>query len=342
MTEHMYSRAGNSSVPTLTDHFKQALSVTRAQMQAGPSPLTSASQMGVGSNPFANQINTSHPVPLTANVQLPPVQDVLYGAPQLPNGDVAESSGGIFELFMSYGKWILLALLVAGAIGAYFWWKKRKSEDIVEDLANRITDDLPPQRSIQRPIHRLNNPPNLLTNQPFGPSRFSANPPSSPLPPVSNIQPQSLPENLRDNEQRTSVRGAEFSNPSIMSQMVPMSTRLKPPEPTQSMPPTDLPRQQPLPTQQPLLTQQQPILTQQQPILTQQPVPTQPLNFQPPPVLAPPLQAVQPILPLSEPTQLVAPSLPVSQPVMSVEVPISNNPQMSVPIQQSDPNFTAI
>lgn len=337
----MYNRGGNSNLPTLTDHFKQALSMTRSQLQAGPSPLTSASQMGVGSSPFVNPITNA---PFATNVPLPATQDAVYGSPALP-GDAAEYSGGggISELLFSYGKWILLALLIAGAVGAYFWWKKRKipsSDDLVEELTNNL-NDLHPQRSIQRPIHRLNNQntnPSALVNHPFGPSRFSANPPTSPLPPILN-QPQTIPENLRDNEQRTSVRGAEFSNPSIMSQMVPMSTRLKPPEPTQSMPPTDLPRQpqlQQLPVQQQQFQQQPPVQQQQQsfqPPVQEQSIPSlPPISVPTPPISAPP-------------TQLVAPSLPVSQPPISADVPISSTqgPQMvQSSSNQADPNFTAI
>jgi hypothetical protein len=334
----MYNRGGNSSLPTLTDHFKQALSMTRAQLQAGPSPLTSASQMGVGSSPFVNPVTNA---PFTSNVPLPPVQDAVYGSPALP-GDVAESSGGgITELLFSYGKWILLALLIAGAVGAYFWWKKRKvasSDDLVEEITNNL-NDLSPQRSMQRPIHRLNNQntnPSSFANNPFGPSRFSANPPTSPLPPIIPNQPPSVPENLRDNEQRTSVRGAEFSNPSIMSQMVPMSTRLKPPEPTQSMPPTDLPRQpqlqQPPPVQQQSFQQQPPAQEQMMQSLPPISMPSPPISASMPPISAPP-------------TQLVAPSLPMSQPPVSVDVPISSTqvPQMvQSSLNQADPNFTAI
>jgi len=330
----MYNRVGNSTVPTLTDHFKQALSMTRAQLQSGPSPLTSASQMGVGNSPFVNPVNNG----LTVNVPLPPAQEVgVFGSPT--TSEPSAGNGTFTDILMTYGKWVLLALIVAGAIGAYFWWKKRKAveEDVVEGIT---TNDQSPQR-FTRPIQRFNNnhnnasPLRLTTTLP--PSSIA----TSPLPPTNNHSP----ENLRDNEQHSSLRGAEFSNPSMMTtHMIPMSTRVKPQEPTQEMPPTDLPRQSIMPSQSVQLQQsqpQQPQLQQLPPVsapIPQQPQISLPISHQPPPQLvSQQLVSSQPI----QPTQLIAPSLPISsQPDNNMSVPVSNLPSQNQ--TQSDPNFTAI
>ena len=358
MSEHMAGRT-SGSVPTLTDHFKQALSMTRSQLQAGPSALSSASQMGVNGlnlnvpgtmNPMgsvsvpAAQSNAA--LNTLANIHTRP--DLAYGAGQGQGvfQNPSESPSGFAGAIQSYGKWILLLLIVVAGVGAYFWWKKRQSKS-----QNNITEEM--QMPGRRPIHRSsggmggglgtgmsipivsggggggnvgggnvgggsNAPPT------FNPSRFQ------PGPSQHTQSPQPIPENLRENEQRGAARGAEFSNPSMVSHMMPMSTRVKPAEQTQNLPPQDIANPQPPRT--PQNTQQSlPSIQSAVPSVSQPPV-NLPISQQPnQPSNQPSNQA---------PNQQV--NYPVGQPSNHVpELPIS--PQPSQPLQASaDPNFTVV
>jgi hypothetical protein len=338
MSEHMAGRmAGN--VPTLTDHFKQALSMTRSQLQSGPSALASASQMGVNGingsgtlNPIGSVPAAVHPnaaLNTLANLNTRP--DIVYGAGQGQGqgglSNPAEHSNGFMEAIQSYGKWILLLIIIVAGVGAYFWWKKRqgKSKDNVSEEMHV------PGR---RPIHRTsggmggglgtgmsitivsggggNNVPPPPPPPSFNPSRFQ---PSSYQNPQS---PQPMPENLRDNEQQGTARGAEFSNPSMVSHMMPMSTRVKPTEQTQNLPPQDISNPQPPRVTQPA---QQPLPPPIQTSLPAIPPVSQPIN--------PPIN-----LPISQPPSHV-PDLPISP--QPTQPPQSTPPQPNV-----DPNFTVV
>jgi hypothetical protein len=358
MSEHMAGRT-SGSVPTLTDHFKQALSMTRSQLQAGPSALSSASQMGV------NGVNLN--VPGTMNpmgsVSVPAVQpnaalstfanlhtrpDIVYGAGQghgqgaLPNP--SESSSGFVAAIQSYGKWIFLLLIVVAGVGAYFWWKKRQGKD-----QGSVSEEM--QMPGRRPIHRSSGgmgsgmgggmgggmsipivsggggggnagggggssvPP------PFNPSRFH------PGPSQHTQSPQPMPENLRDNEHRGVSRGAEFSNPSMVSHMMPMSTRVKPAEQTQNLPPQDI--ASPPPPRASQSTQQQSLPPIQSSLSVTSSVNQPPMDL---PISHPSAQSS------TQPSNLPpthVPELPISQPPTQI-------PQSAPPQPNADPNFTVV
>jgi hypothetical protein len=357
MSEHMSGRI-SGNVPTLTDHFKQALSMTRSQLQAGPSALSSASQMGV------NGLNLNLNVPGALNpmgsVSVPAVQpnaalntfanlqtrpDIVYGAGQghgqgaLPNP--SESSSGFVGAIQSYGKWIFLLLIVVAGVGAYFWWKKRQSKD-----QGSVAEEM--QMPGRRPIHRSSGGmgggmgtgmsiPIVSGGGGGGGGGENVGGGSSVSPPLrfqpgpsqKTQSPQPMPENLRDNEQRGSARGAEFSNPSMVSHMMPMSTRVKPTEQTQNLPPQDVANPQPPPPRAPQNTQQPlpPVQSSLSVIPTAANQPPMSLPISQPPNQPPNQQVNYP------PSQV--PDLPISpQPTQL--------PQSTPPQPNADPNFTVV
>lgn len=358
MAEHMAK-----NIPTLTEHFKQALNMTRSQMQAGPSALTSATQMGVTSGLSGGGFGGPSPPP-------PPLLNVAAATGVRPDMAVYGSGGGhgsgtvsnentgngLMGYFQSYGKWIFLVVVILAGISFYFWWKKQQrlkngksnfESDLVEDM----------QVALRRPLNRQH--PNgadseggsrNFINAPFNPSRFGPVPPQSsqtqqvllhPQLPPTSISP---PENLRGNEQQGLVRGAEFSNPNISSHMIPMSTRSKPQESVQNIPPQDLrgavPSARP-PSQVsstvPNPQQQQQISYPPNPQQLSPPPNPQQLSYPPNPQLDQQQQQQQ--LPLSPPPPQLdqQPQVVVSSPPpLPLAVPISE------PVSTHDPNFTSV
>lgn len=362
MSEHMAGRT-SGNVPTLTDHFKQALSMTRSQLQSGPSALSSASQMGVNGlnlnvpgalNPMGSVSNPSavHPnAALNTLANLHNRPDIVYGAGQFGQSGLqnpSESPSGFVGAIQSYGKWILLFIIImAGVVGAYLWWKKRQGK-----IQDNIAEDM--QMPGRRPIHRssggmgggmgtgmsipiVSGGGNNVPPSSFNPSRFH---PSMYQNPQS---PHPMPENLRDNEQHGAARGAEFSNPSMVSHMMPMSTRVKPAEQTQNLPPQDVSNPQPSRTSHHI---QQP--SQQQ--VTQQPLSQFQSSLPGIPPVSQPINPTSTNLPISQPqnqppNQQV--NYPVGHPPSHVpDLPISPQPtqptQPTPPQPSADPNFTIV
>ena len=267
------------NVPSLTDHFKQALNMTRSQMQSGPSALASATQMGVGSGGGGGGMFGISSPPQPTGVR--PAMEVYGGGGNGGNygsggnggnygsggsggngGNYGAETGGngLMGCFQSYGKWIFLAVVALAGLAFYFWWKKRQTNGGKSNLSSSdVTEDM--QVASRRPINRQHpggfDPNRTGMNTGFNPTRFGPVPPSPtqqpppwaqtqqvPLqPPQFQLPPPtatSPPENVRGNEQQGLVRGAEFSNPNISSHMIPMSTRVKSQETVQTIPPQDL------------------------------------------------------------------------------------------------------
>jgi hypothetical protein len=311
--------------PNLTEHFKQALNMTRSQFQSGSTPLNSATQMGVqqlnsfgsgsssgpGSGPggLNSKLNTTEFIPENFN-----------------NHDMGKSisivqpeSNFLVDFYNNYNKVILIGFIIL--IGCYagyvYWWRPKygygnsNNDNLnVEEMTNGIanTENTIHRRPHDPNSHKLKrvlnyNPQLQPQNQPQLQSQFQPQ-----LQSQLQSQPQPLNDNIRLNEQQMAMRGAEFANPQLVSQMMPVSTRL-----TQS-------------TQQ-VVSPQQPPVPQQVPQQVHQQVPQQ-IHQQVP------QQVSQSVIP---PPQINV----VSQPVSNDKIQLTDvNPIQTLPI--SDPNYTAI
>jgi len=294
MAEHMNlgGGGGGSNVHTLTDHFKQALNATRTHLQAGPSALSSAAQMGLrGGGP--NAIPTFPPPGLPqyggTEALYRANQPLGAGAGTMAFGDQppAPPSGLSFAGFwQTYGWWLLLGLVLCAGVAGYFWWRKKSKGGQAEAF------DL-----MQRPLNRSGIAGGGMGPVPYYPTRPAAGPlppppPSSPQPPPTLTNP---PEQLRGAENQGLVRGAEWGQPNIAAHTIPMSTRVRGSEPTPPMPPQDV---------------------------GVRPPPPQPVSQ--PPAAGPPLT-----LPISAPppaAPTTVPNVPVSGPTTTQQQPQNNDP----------------
>jgi hypothetical protein len=288
-----FIKSNGSTVPiTLTDHFKQALNMTKTQLQNGPSALTSAAQMGVTFAPPNN-----YPQTYGAGVRdISGIDGLNYPFQQQQQE----------TFFSKYGKWIFIAVVIAGGLFLWMWWKRRKNS--IEESMQQ-----------QRPLIRRQRPPLPPPTQQFNPSQQQhqhqhQQQPLSIRPPPTEYNQQT--RDIREREHDVGNRGAEYTNPLLaMSPMVPVSTRLSDGsgEGLNSNPqPMPHPQQQPYHPPPPVSSQSQ---TSPPPVSSQ---PSFPVSSQPP-SLSPPISSQ----PSSPPPQPHANPLPVSSP-------------------QADPNFTPV
>jgi len=240
-----------NNTTTLTDHFKQALNMTRNQMQNGPSALSSASQIGLNvphTNPA--MMTTNHQIP-TQTTNLPllsrPLADMPFGAREaLMNEMNAHSSEESGSFLQKYGKWIFLIVVIIAGIGFWIWWKKRQNGNDSNSEENMIVRQ---RRPLNRPGMGGNNnnnnaPPSMAELSGMGPnfaemygSRLVHSPQEDMnyggvphkdnygVPPtVTQFQSK---QSMREIENKSiDNRGAELSNPSFISSMRPINTRL--------------------------------------------------------------------------------------------------------------------
>ena len=289
--------------PNLTEHFKQALNMTRNQFQSGSNPLGASTQMGVNAPQFSNfgtpQNGISTPVvPLTTTVD---GNFEAFSTLQQPQGH----SDGITGWIKSNSTLIIIiSSVVIIGLGFYFvWLKYRKSpEHFTQGQVIPARQQID-SSSIGRPFFNFNDVSQSQSQQ-FTPQRplSQQRPPQLPPQTMSSIDEKT--DNIRGNEQQMSQRGAEFANPSFVSQMIPVSTRISSP----SQPPAQQQQAPQPPAQQQF--QQQPAPTQAMQIPINQPVPTQSMQ------------------------------IPISQPVPTQSMQIPIPPPPIVPV--SDPNFTAL
>ena len=268
--------------PNLTEHFKQALNMTRNQFQGGSNPLGASTQMGVNAPHLSN-----FGAPQSGMASTPAV-DGNFDLPSSLHQQQHTSSNNLLDWVKTNSTWIIIisSAIIVG-LGVYFyWWRIRKSTehfstgqnlalnqaDLVHNRQSNQMDDYSDrtQRFIpQRPLHQQR--PQQQTQQ-------NAQNPQ----PFSSIDEKK--DNIRGNEQQMSQRGAEFANPSFVSQMMPISTRISSP----SQPPSQPQQQQSMqiPISQPAQPMQIPISQTTQPTQSMQiPVSqlTQPTQSIPPP-----------------------------------------------------------
>lgn len=304
--------------PNLTEHFKQALNMTRNQFQSGSNPLGASTQMGVNAPQFSNfgtpQNGISTPVvPLTTTVD---GNFEAFSTLQQPQGH----SDGITGWIKSNSTLIIIiSSVVIVGLGFYFvWLKYRKSpEHFTQGQVIPARQQID-SSSIGRPFFNFNDVSQSQSQQ-FTPQRplSQQRPPQLPPQTMSSIDEKT--DNIRGNEQQMSQRGAEFANPSFVSQMIPVSTRISSP----SQPPAQQFQQPPVPTQAMQIPISQPVPTQAMQIPINQPVPTQSMQ-----------------IPISQPVPTQSMQIPINQPVPTQSMQIPIPPPPIVPV--SDPNFTAL
>jgi hypothetical protein len=276
--------------PTLTDHFKQALNMNRAQLQNSPSAISSAAHLGLinpNGNNISNNINTTHKL-LPEYVNSNNNMDQIFGS-RYQQQDI-ESVG----FLQNYGKWIVMGVvIIILSIAGWIWWKKQNQNQ------NNINNNEIEKMFSRRNLKRIGEPRMDQSDQQPYPIQYPL-----PLPPLNNNNNNNnrsaqeegqgqlhyatgLPtfqntlkdqqKSIREKEQDVSMRGAEFSNPNFMSTIRPQLPESR----RESLYPSDaVPRQSlyPPPPQQFQSPQQPP---QQQPPQQQ---------FQSPPPLPPPQQ----------------------------------------------------
>ena len=317
--------ASSVPAPNLTEHFKQALNMTKMQYQSGSNPLTSATQMGV---------NT--PMQNFGSSGLTSVENI-GSADMLPVHEMTNNSntGGMRGFIHRNSRFIIiLSIIVIVGLGLYFfWWKKRKvSENFTQQEAlggtrgdrRQISSVYGENGEMNQRTQRISNPRPQLNAV----SQYFNQPQSQQVQNLQNLPSQFTPssENIRDNEQQMAVRGAEFANPNFVSHMMPVSSRISAPQVISPPPPQTQPSH--LPPQAQLQAQAQPQLQLQPQI--QIPVSQPQIQI---PISQPQFQ-----IPISQ-TQSTTQSEP-----QQIQLPISPSvpppPITHAPV--SDPNFTAI
>ena len=340
------SAAPFGPAPNLTEHFKQALNMTRNQFQSGSSPLGASTQMGISTPQFSNfgtpqngaasaalgsGVPGSTPVGIDGNFEMSPA--LLHHQPSIA------PAGGLVNWIKSNSTWIIiLSSIVIVGLGLYFfWWKNRKLPEHFTQgqISSQRQMDPIHQRQpfMQQQVRQHELQPTYMneyseTNQRFNPRPLNQQRQQPQQSPQFMSSMDEKPENIRGNEQQMSQRGAEFANPSFVSQMMPVSTRISSPQSQPQSSQTSVPPPQP---------QSQP--SQQQ---IQLPI-SQPQIQIPIPISQPTQPQIQ--IPISQPTQQQI-QIPVSQPTQQqIQIPVSQ-PTQSIPpppiVPVSDPNFTAI
>jgi len=203
---------------TLTDHFKQALNSTKAQIHQGPSVTTSASQIGVGPQMV-------HPQPAPTIVQEPRISHTAnpsFGAANnvtYPSEQLVGIMSNEPTFWCKYGNTILIismALVVVIVLGIY-WWRRKGCSDEEEKILN-------PRRGRSRNTQYTREP---FIQPPPQPSNGSNMPPNHQRPPPPPVPQQTPPpsqylnrqggDSLKDQEQPMSLRGANMANPAFTS-----------------------------------------------------------------------------------------------------------------------------
>ena len=317
--------------PNLTEHFKQALNMTRNQFQSGSTPLNSATQMGVQQSNSATQMGVQQSNSFgvgglnSTNFNNGKSLNITDGMTENLNGDGIKPTNFFVDFYNKYNKVILISIVIVVCfyIGYKYWWHPRYGDSVsVEQITNGISSNTS-QRQHDR-IKRQNYYSNLTQPQQQQlPQQQQQQQPQQQLPQQQSQQQlpqqqsqqqlqQPSDDNIRLNEQQMAMRGAEFSNPQFVSHIMPVSTRL--------------PQQQ----QQQVSIPQQVVSPQQQPQQPQQVVSPQQMSIPPPQQMSIP------------PPQINIMELPVST---NDKVQPQNNNQNSNFIQAlpiSDPNYTPI
>lgn len=206
---------------TLTDHFKQALNMTRTQLQNGPSPLSSASQMGITSDRLlpTNLYTSSPPYDSmfgAGNADLGQQQAGLHfgaGGGGVGMGGGGNVSGGVDAkpgFFSKYGTYIVIGfVLLAVGYALWTWWKKRQlakqNQNQNQSQSTERFNNSSNYSHANRPLYAsklptLHTPPKML------PTSSTSSPSLSPMGQIPSFMPpdsqtfqqeftQSLPSN---------------------------------------------------------------------------------------------------------------------------------------------------
>jgi FtsZ-interacting cell division protein ZipA len=339
------SAAPFGPTPNLTDHFKQALNMTRNQFQSGSNPLGASTQMGINAPQLSN-----FGAPQSGTMSAP-TMDGNFDMSLIHNQQWIGWAGWI----KSNSKWIIvISLIIIVGLSCYFFWLKyRKSSEFFTQRQSTMT----PRQSMQQgeftdgnnqrfvnmntQRQQQQHPQQQQQQQQQQQKTFAQQQtfPQSQKIPQSFSSMDEKQDNIRGNEQQMSQRGAEFANPSFISQMMPVSTRISSP---QSQPQAQSYAQAPQQTQ-PQSYAQAPQQTQPQ-SYAQAPQQTQPQSYAQAPQQTQTLTSMQ--IPISQP------QAPQTQTLTSMQIPISQQapvqsaipPPPIVPITApvSDPNFTAL
>ena len=287
------SAAPFGPTPNLTDHFKQALNMTRNQFQSGSNPLGASTQMGINAPQLSN-----------------------FGAPQSGTMSAQLGMDGNFDMSLihnqqwigwagwikSNSKWIIvISLIIIVGLSCYFFWLKyRKSSEFFTQRQSTMT----PRQSMQQgeftdgnnqrfvnmntQRQQQQHPQQQQQQQQQQQKTFAQQQtfPQSQKIPQSFSSMDEKQDNIRGNEQQMSQRGAEFANPSFISQMMPVSTRIsspqsqpqaqsyaQAPQQTQTLTSMQIPISQPQAPQTQTLTSMQIPISQQAPVQSAIPPP---------------------------------------------------------------------